>query len=1276
MVWALLLPLLTAPGEVRWESPLTALAPRWQEEGDWSSLGGHWTAQADGLEGGPAASQLLLQAVPALLRGNAAVTVQPRRRERADGWVTTTLLLWESPRRYWQFGLVEDPDRETRRMELLEAYDAAWQAQTSGLTRLAGGARGDGGWQWDQPWRLELAWEPTRISARGRPLAAATWAWEASFDLRGETPAVRVGQVGLKADGLRATFRDAAVSGVTAPTERVSGRQAVLCDGAGPWQTTGWKAAAASFTKLLTAAGYQLRSVTPEELAVSLNREQDGLLAVPSLATLPRETALAVSAWCTRGGDLLASGDEPFKTVLFRDSRGRWVSRQDALRTVTASRVVFDPVRTRGLTRAASPWEPAPVISPGATGADGQPSALRVAIPQVGGWDVLTTPPFESSPFGTDCTLTVVTAKGTSGQSITVEWKETDGSRWIAQLKLTDGWSTTVLEPQDFAFWSDGSPPERAGTRFRPAGARILSFGPAVGHGALAGQPCEYWLAPLGVAASPLGETDFSVPDLETLAPWYKQFATRRGSELVRQPIARQRGLSATPELDGRYSVVGDLLTPVATRWADASGALYYWLPSAAPAAATQPAVVDLLRGGQSQVVLYNSGPAGVTARPQQPLLVSARVANQGGTPAAASLRWRLLRGTTEVQREERALTLQPGAPRGVSWDLPAGLPVGEYTVETSVATGGQPVDSLRAELRVLPPPPAQPTRRVEVVNGRFVAAGRRLFLHGVNYWPRYVAGSDVTRYNSHWLMPQNYDPVLVEADLASIAKLGMNLVSIQYTDPVMGPSLRDFLDRCRRLGLWVNVYLAGTHPLSPDLAAARALLAAADLPADSAVFAYDLAWEPKVGRATERRRLDPAWRDWLTEQYGSPAAAEAQWGVAAPREETAVSGPTDAQFQTDGPHRPLTAAYRRFLDDLVSRGYGRVVRGLRALDPHTLLGARTGWGGTAQQANNANGGYDLLSGAAWLDFTSPEGYGLPDNFAAGRAVGFVTAYGRWAGAGKPIFWSEYGHSIGPRGGTSASQRQQAAIWETMLQVINDSDGDAAAGWWWPGGWRLNELSDYGVLAPEGTPREAAVVAAKVGQQIAARGTAAGQGVPQRLVIDRDADARGMHGLLLRHGAEYARLRATGRPVEVVTAGSGCTTANLPRTAVGGQPQAGVGPLQYANAEIGAVTVRWDGGQASGDNGLRVALPDGVAGRIEVELVNTGEATWLAAGPGAVTLTGGLDELRLPADLPRYGRVTLSAALPTPRPATLTARLQIAGLGPLGEPLRIDLATR
>ena len=135
-------------------------------------------------------------------------------------------------------------------------------------------------------------------------------------------------------------------------------------------------------------------------------------------------------------------------------------------------------------------------------------------------------------------------------------------------------------------------------------------------------------------------------------------------------------------------------------------------------------------------------------------------------------------------------------------------LPPGEYLAQIQllaarpdVSGSGTPdaeesiLDTIEAPFRVLPRAKPRPaTAGVRVLEGEFVLNGKPWRPVGVNYWPLWVAGDEDAGHLSQWLAPDQYDPVLVEADLARCERLGVNLVSIQYRQPNQAPALNDFL--------------------------------------------------------------------------------------------------------------------------------------------------------------------------------------------------------------------------------------------------------------------------------------------------------------------------------------------------------------------------------------------------------------------------------------------------------------------------------------------------
>ncbi|MFN3422162.1 MAG: beta-galactosidase, partial [Armatimonadota bacterium] len=490
--------------------------------------------------------------------------------------------------------------------------------------------------------------------------------------------------------------------------------------------------------------------------------------------------------------------------------------------------------------------------------------------------------------------------------------------------------------------------------------------------------------------------------------------------------------------------------------------------------------------------------------------------------------------------------------------------------------------------------------------------------------------------------------------------------------------------------GIKVNLFIAGAHPLHFQPELVRQLIEAADLANQPAMFAYDLAWEPRWGNYNQRRQHDNEWREWLVEQYGSVENAERDWGFKLPRDEKGnATVPKDEHLLNDGEWRVMAAAYRRFLDDFISRKYRQVCRFIRKLDPNHLLGARTGYGGGPFGAEGALP-FDHTAGAKHLDFVSPEGWNLgwlgqADEAQFARAA-FITAYARWAGRGKPVFWAEFGLTL--RHGAfsldwyddEARLQAQAKLYDAFYRLMQVSDADGAMGWWFPGGYRVDERSDFGIVNPDGTLRPAA--------EVAKRWSAVLTNLPLRPVprpsppvpirIDRDENARGPMALWLKHGDEVAKLVREGKQVVLVTDGTGKTSEDCPEVAVGNTIWALGKPPKFLNGEINALWVSVDG------QNWQEVVPDVLSANLPVvhlpkvdriflriELGNTGEVAWLPPNECKVkergivvrvsVESGETIEIPIPHRVEPFSDITLNnIVLPLPKtekPTTITVRL-------------------
>jgi len=1232
---------------------------------------------------------------PEVAQGQVGAKLRVAARTRQGSWAAAGLMLYQGPDHYWRLALVESPAGE-HYCELVERYYGVWQAQSSGRTTLPSDLSASDPWDFDRTYDLRITIAADSVTGQvfdGRRLVFAR-----TYHLDARAPAVRSGRPALEVIDMDAAFDDVTAAGQSPLGARPAQRPVTAAVLAQP----GAEQLARRAAQALRQAGVETRDLDPADLAHPevFSRARCDLLILPRCEAIPGPGKDNLLAFLRSGGHLIAFGGPPFDTMLW-PWRGEWSPAQDILTQVRAEAPIIDFAHadlsawTRATSDPGSPVEHK--IVPGPAGR----SALEVRVGDLTGWETFASPPLDE-PFGEDSAITCLWAKGgPRTDHVVVEWDERDGSRWIATIDLSPEWRHYALRAEDFKFWRDSPTLDRGGPGdvFNPRQAERMCFGLAHSHAPIPPGEHLFWVAEIGAAPSPFGPADPEPPTLEAMSPWYKVYATELDAARDRiaadpeqrvfaplepvavsarliSPVWRRRGLGSGAGQRGRWIPLlratadnGDYRGAAASTylatWGPYRGATWTYIGLDPQTVCDnwgifEPVVVGVARRLAGGLMLTSAGADLFSyfaddAQTAAPRLV-ARIAGIGPRPAQARVRLTITDADGQLAFDHsQDIALDPGGLAQVSAPGPSLAP-GRYRAACELIAppapgeSDAPIDRISHEFSVIAPPaggapPAQP-QFVTVRDGDFYLGAKKWYPHGLNFWPSYVAGLERFDYWVHWLTPSQYDPEPVERNLAQLEALGANMVSVQYASADQAPALADFLERAKSHGIRVNVFLPGAHPLAIDEALVEELVRAARLADSDAVFAYDLAWEPRLGPEQERRQYDDKWAAWIEERYGSIEAAERDWGFPAPRIDGRPTGPTDKQLLEDGPYRRMVAAYRRFADDLISQGYGRVTRLLRRLDPHHLFGARTGYGGTGQRGVAAVMPFDMISGAAHLDFASPEGWGLAGEWENFERAGFTTLYGRWASGGKPVFWSEFGDTIYP-GTTPERYDRQGAVYRNLYHMVLQSHANGSAGWWYPGGLRVDENSDFGVINPDGTTRPAALELRDFAPQITSP-----RDRPQPddwIIINRDAHVSGYAGVWDRGAAEYVAAVRAGKTVGLRTAADGATSADVPLIAVGGTPCNGANPPQYLNAEFGEVWVldAADGAEAPVSQGAVIQVAAGRPIRLRVQLVNTGVAAWLSlqsAGgkPGGVYVAagerGGLQaRAAIPRDVPRYG---------------------------------------
>ncbi len=911
-------------------------------------------------------------------------------------------------------------------------------------------------------------------------------------------------------------------------------RAVVLSDGGISAKETAIAHAAVS---ALMKAGYTVQEADVSR-AAALLRGQCALFVLPQAERLPVPLFSALHSYLSRGGALLAMGGPVGSKPLQRGVNGNW----ETLLQLQQAQALLPPAHIdasfeggaslQGWQRSSNQVQTSTVYTLVSAHAAGRSaSALHVQISSLDGWDTYISPPLQN-PFAGGRTLTVFSARGGKNtHSLAVEWDEKDGSRWIATVVLTTHWRRIVLSPSEFHYW-DG-PPGRSSTSFEPGNAVRFSVGEAFGFTGSRPGRYSYEVAAFGASTpSEAGEVGMapSLPSLDLITPVWKFFTMhgplkfmQQGRRLVAAGSENSL-LSPQPRPGGsgfdrnRVQRTIPLVTAYdagSGQWRGTPAVLMLHTPGQ-PYSGTrgwiafdsqqfyaspqgQALVTRMARMIRRGLFLLEGGANYFTVFEKQNVVLGAKAINLADSVQNCSVRIQVRRGSTVWQKTWH-LQLAPNAVGEVKqqWTPPARWPRHGYHVITQLRGEKGENDILQQGLHVWLPPGKE--NYIAIRNGHFWHNGKIWRVNGVNYMPSSGIGLNHDTIFEHWLSAASYDPNIVQRDLNHIKNLGMNAVSIfVYADDVRAQNLLDILRRCRSMGLYANVSLRPSLNtfLNLDYHAAdnaawigmKRIVNTLHLAENDTVFAYEIAWEPSFGNAAARTAIDPVWRRWTMHKYGSLINAARAWGIPPPLNGAGeLTTPTDAQLNSQGGRGvKLCADYRHFLDYWLKQCYGSLTKRLKAIAPHQLVSFRMTSAGYPGDAGAASLPYQLEGNAMAEDFLSPECYGRVGIAYLEHTIPFEIAYGRSVAPREPFLWAETGMTVwdaGEEADDPGALKQQAHYYSTLYRYTIEAGGDGLFFWWYPGGLRVNEGSDFGLINPDGTDRPCTRVVLILGQKL------------------------------------------------------------------------------------------------------------------------------------------------------------------------------------------------
>ena len=1246
-----------------------------------------------------------------------------------SGWNFAGVTLYQDDFNFWMLALVEGPNGN-HSVDFLENHAGVWQAQNLAGTALKREGNVSFSWGAGNSYKLTLFISDGCVRAQVSDSKDNHVIGNASFLLTG-VPAVRYGRPGLLVSGSEATVSNVSVGSPLSPPVPAGidlqqgplGRVALLDDDFPAHD----RAANARLAAALKKKGFGVTSLSAEQF-ISPNllvADTFDFAVVTQCQQVPVQAGNVLAQFASEGGHLIFLGGPMSSESLLKvgerwlDEAGRAALYQSVVPSFRPF-VIDSRYDCRNWKRTAPGNSKASTFRVVNEGPE-KSYCMRMDIPDLDGWDVRHSPRI-SPLFGKGDNLLTFLAKGCERTTqLAVEIKEEDGSRWIATALLTSEWQRVGLRVSDFKYWRDSSAKNRGseGDQLNPHSAAHISFGLSSSHTpAVPSGRHTIWIADVGSAHDPLPAAEqFSADSsayIETITPSYKVFkmdgeisVELTGGAFVKpasQGTMNIRPRSVVCAIDrplgegfGRNSPWRFLPLARASRRDGKTFGVCEWLLLNKHPLHSGQVVVGF---GYADPKLWSS--PDVIERIVQ---VAARVSDgsfleEGGTEQFAYWPGETVRGGAhirvfgqrtnvvtvecEIRREDQVLwekRLSQKVDKGESevnftWQPPA--EAAEYTVELRLIGASGVADVIRHSFAVLDAAPAPKDSFITARDGDFWLNGEKWYPVGINFWPLYVSGMQKKDYWAGWLRDAYYAPALVERDMKHMADMGINMLSIQTPPLEEHRNLLHFLHLCKKYGMHANLYMGQASPLAFREDALKEYLDTARIPGNATVFAYDTIWEPGnhvFKNDSARSKWDARWREWIVEQYGSIANAEKNWSCKARRDgQGRVISPPDKHFREDGDWRIMMAAYRRFMDNLTSRKWNSASRKLRTLDPNHLISFR--------QGNTLPYDFALSGPVKHIDFICPEGYAIRNTDEGEDAIGFITRYVDFTTGGKPIIWSEFGKSVWDRVNMKwkdSAIREQGEYSERFYRTALAAGANGTAPWWWPGGYRVGERSDFGVVEPDYTERPAAQLIRKYAPLLKQSREKPNPDI--WMTYDRDAHSGGYCRAAFYEGAAaYRDAVSKGGMLGIRTAGTGHDSVSVPLTAVGNVPCDGTNPPKYLDAEFNLLQVLdASGAWCDVKEGSEIKVAAGKPVRMRASLANLQEATWMSPSetgdiPGGVALVAriaGKEFYSLPikqrvphlADA-EFGEFTLPAI---DAETTISLRLEALGRTPFGE---------
>ncbi|MBQ9558080.1 MAG: hypothetical protein IJU94_05670 [Clostridia bacterium] len=613
--------------------------------------------------------------------------------------------------------------------------------------------------------------------------------------------------------------------------------------------------------------------------------------------------------------------------------------------------------------------------------------------------------------------------------------------------------------------------------------------------------------------------------------------------------------------------------------------------------------------------------------------------------------------------------------------------------VTAELRSGGVVLDRISHDIGVYVAKPESERKYVTAVGKDLYLDGEVWKCFGVNYMPSTgisLVGDDYEM----WVSPSAFDIDVVSKDLRRIKDIGFNAVSVFAYDVAIGDNtLLTLLRLCEKNGL--KVFFSFREFANPvyfsegNGQTIRDMITSCRLAESDALIGYDVSWETMPGgygpswcNDMGMMSFDEVWTKWVKDNYGSLEAAESAWGWSPGRTAGgAMKGVDVGQVAGRGMTQASQAllAYRRWLDDWCADIYGKVADIIRDADPYHLVSARNGMYTGWPNGRFRDLGWEYGALASALDVMGPEGYGYyyrwEDDF---ETAVYSVAYSRYS-CDKPLIWFEFGKSAwtGSNYDNERGLAAQADYIANINRALTASQSNGVFYWWYAGGFRLNEASDYGIINPDGSDRPSTALIRAYAEEFKNGGKVKEPDVVA--AASRDEYTYGVVGMYYEHQSEFKQAMESGSTFGISCRADGMTSLDAELSRVG---DLDVGPLRFLNATIRRVYWRVEGGEWTElKDGDVITAKRGSRIELKLTVVNTGRAKWICranagASAGAVCVNADGVSFNIPSDAARHDMLTVGGVYVTADSfKTVTVEMAAEGRVHFGEKIVFSVRT-